>query len=91
MSDRSEENLRLVKIPDKFVTHWIIEVVRLYELSEVLYRSTTNLEDSRSSRPVGDSTLVEHIKQSLTALFVEIEEVRDGHWERRSWEGEDDE
>ena len=102
-SDRSEENLRLVKLPEKFVVHWINEVVRLYELSEVLYRSTTNLEDSRSAaqsfgknllpkishRPVGDSTLVEHIKQSLSALFVEIQEVKDGHWEPRAWEEEE--
>ena len=89
--DRPQENLHLVKLPEKFVTRWIIEVVRLYQLSEVLYRSTTYLEDSRSARPVGDSTLVEHIKQSLKALFIEIEEVRDGHWERRSSEVEEDE
>ena len=86
-----EENLRLIKLPEKFVVHWINEVVRLYELSEVLYRSTTNLEDSRSARPVGDSTLVEHIKQSLSALFSEIQEVKDGHWEPRAWEEEEDE
>lgn len=93
MSDRfspTEENLRLVKLPEKFVVHWINEVVRLYELSEVLYRSTTNLEDSRSAVPVGDSTLVEHIKRSLKALFLEIQETKDGHWEPRRWEREDE-
>lgn len=89
-SDRPQENQHLVKLPEKFVTRWIIEIVRLYQLSEVLYRSTTYLEDSRSARPVGDSTLVEHIKRSLKALFIEIEEVRDGHWERRSSEVEDE-
>lgn len=83
-----EENLRLVRLPEKFVKHWIIETLRLYLLCEVLFRSL-RYEDTVCPSTGGDDELVIHIKSSLNALFTEIEEVNDGHWEPRSWEVED--
>lgn len=88
MSDRTpQEDLPLVSVPEKFINHWILEVIRLYDLSQVLYRSLRYAEDSDCN---GDPTLVEHIKSSLDALFSEIEEVKNGHWQPRSWEVEDE-
>ena len=40
MSDRTyPQDLPTVRLPDKFVSHWINELIRLHDLTEVLYRS----------------------------------------------------
>lgn len=79
----------LISLPVKFVNHWLDQTTRLYELTEVLYRSIRHTSEDDNKR-VGDDTLVEDIKEHLKMLFVEIEEVCDGHWEPRSWEKKDE-
>lgn len=87
MSDRSyPQDLPTVRLPDKFIAHWIVELIRLHDLTEVLYRSMRYAEQNEHPFSSGDSELVEHIKSSMSSLWAEIEEVRDGNWEPRSWE-----
>lgn len=87
----SPPNLRTVRIPEKFILHWIKEGIRLHGLCEVLFRSLCYSDTGEKSYPRGDEALVEHIKDSLDRLWIEIEEVKDGHWEPRRWEVEENE
>ena len=105
MSDRiPKEGLVLIKLPQKFVRHWQDEAMRLRDLtieiwgrglfpklSEFLYHSLAARNTGLRGDPRGDDTLAKHIDGSLEALWVEIEQVRDGFWEPRAWEEEEDE
>jgi hypothetical protein len=92
MSDySSEEDLPTVRLPEKFVDHWTIEAMRLHLLMEVLFRSLCYADTGDKSSARGDDVLVRYISDSLDRLWIEIEEVSDGHWEPRSWEEKADE
>lgn len=81
------EGLKLVELPKKFVNHWQEEAMRLRDLAEVLCRSlTARGEVAGRGEPRGDETLSKHMQESLDGLWIEIEEVTDGHWESRRWE-----
>jgi len=91
MSDRSEENLPKVLLPKKFVNHWILETMRLHFLMEVLFRSLSYSNTGDKCSALGDDAFARYISDCLDRLWIEVEEVADGHWERRSWEVEEDE
>lgn len=93
MSNRYQgEGLELIQVPIKFVHHWQNEAMRLRDLAEVLCRSLTlRMETSGRGEPRGDETLVKQMEESLDALWTEIEEVADGHWQQRLWEAAEDE
>lgn len=93
MSNRYQgEGLELIQVPIKFVHHWQNEAMRLRDLAEVLFRSlTVRAETSGRGEPRGEETLAKHMEESLDALWIEIEEVCDGHWQPRDWEAEADE
>jgi hypothetical protein len=93
MSDRFQgEGLVLIEIPQKFARHWQDEAMRLCDLADVLCCSIRFKDEGERGVPRGDDTLAEHIKDSLEALWIEIEEVsHDGYWQPRSWEEKADE
>lgn len=78
MSDR--------RIPKILLLRWVDEMVKLVELTEVLYRSICYTRDKFGGETetricMGDDELVRIIRDRLDSLFVEIEEVKDGHIE----------
>ena len=89
MSKRFQgEGLELIQIPKKFPEHWQEEAMRLRDLADVLYCSLRfKGEGNRRGVPRGDDILALHLKDSLEALWIEIEQVSlDGFWQPRSWE-----
>ena len=92
MSNRYQgEGLELVEVPIKFVHHWQSEVMRLRDLAEVLSRSlTVRMETSGRGAPRGDETLAKQMEEALDILWIEIEEVGDGHWQPRKWEASEE-
>ena len=92
MSDRFQgEGLELIQLPKKFPEHWQEEAMRLRDLADVLCCSIRFKDEGKRGVPRGDDTLALHIKDSLEALWVEIEQVSlDGFWEPRSWETKDE-
>lgn len=87
----SFQDLPTTTVPTKFVQHWQDEAMRLRDLAEVLFRSlTVRAETSGRGEPRGEETLAKHMEESLDALWIEIEEVSDGHWQPRDWEANDE-
>lgn len=88
MRDRFQgEGLELIELPAKFPRHWQEEAMRLRDLADVLYCSLRYKDEGVRGVPRGDDTLALHIKDSLKALWIEIEQVSlDGFWEPRRWE-----
>lgn len=71
-------------VPNILLLRWIDELTKLSDLMEVLHRSVlwTQLKhggEADTRIAMGDDELVKTIRDRLTNLFVEIEEVKDGH------------
>lgn len=70
-------------VPKILLLRWIDELTKLSDLMEVLHRSVlwTQLKyggESDTRIAMGDDELVKIIRDRLTDLFVEVEEVKDG-------------
>ncbi len=70
-------------VPGILLLRWIDELTKLSDLMEVLHRSVLwtefqygGIEKTRIA--MGDDELVKIIRDRLTDLFVEVEEVNDG-------------
>lgn len=69
-------------VPRILLLRWIDELTKLSDLMEVLHRSVlwTQLKyggESDTRIAMGDDELVKIIRDRLTDLFVEVEEVKD--------------
>lgn len=75
-------------VPKILLLRWIDELTRLTELMEVLHRSVlwTQLEhggEKNTRIAMGDDELVKIIRDRLTDLFVEVEDINDGALDRK--------
>lgn len=75
-------------VPGILLDRWVEELNKCANLLEVLLRSVqwTELKyggDRNTRIAMGDDELVRIVRDRLTDLFVEIEEVSDGHLENK--------
>lgn len=77
MSDRSPEEELTRRGVSVLLLRWVEELIRLSELSRVLYRSISYTQMNGNEPNKGDERLIQHIRDGLDNLFVEIEETID--------------